>query len=268
MKHAEEICRDRRVGRLHEKVVLITGIGSGMGQVTARLFASEGAIVVGCDINPETIRETVRLVKSDGHSIDAVAPVDLSSREAVSRWVDAAVAKHGRIDVLYNNASMPRFAPFAEQSDEDYVFTIKNELDLVWRACQVAWPHLASSRGAIVNIGSGAGIQGARDLPQAAHAAAKGAVLALTRQLAAEGIAVGVRVNSVSPGVMNTPPVQAMFRDMGDKAPVAPIVARTISGQPGDPLAVAYAGLYLASQEAQWVTGTNIVVDGGASAIM
>ena len=268
MNNEEAFKRGSRTGRLHQKVVLLTGVGSGMGRVTARLFASEGAIVVGCDLNPDTTAETVRLVESDGHSMEALAPVDLSSRDDVSRWVNAAMAKYGRIDVLYNNASLPRFAPFAEQSDEDYTFTIQNELDLVWRACQVAWPHLVKSRGAIVNIGSGAGIQGARALPQAAHAAAKGAVLALTRQLAAEGVAVGVRVNSVSPGVMNTPPIQAMFRAMGDKAPVAPIVERTISGKPGDPVAVAYAGLYLSSDEALWVTGTNIVVDGGASSIM
>ena len=255
-------------GRLQGKVVLLTGIGSGMGRVTARLFAGEGAIVVGCDINPETAAETAKMVRADGHAIEAVAPVDLGDRDAVARWISDAAAKHGSIDVLYNNASLPRFAPFAVQSAEDYVFTIRNELDLVWRACQVAWPHLVKSRGAIVNVGSGAGLQGARTLPQAAHAAAKGAVLALTRQLAAEGMAVGVRVNSGSPGVMDTPPVQAMYRAMGDRAPVAPIVERTITGRAGDPIAVSYAGLYLASDEAQWVTGINIVVDGGASAVM
>ena len=164
--------------RLQDKVVLLTGIGSGMGRETARLFASEGAIVVGCDINPQTAAETAKLVENDGHSIDVVAPVDLSDRDDVARWIDGAVARHGRIDALYNNASLPRFAPFAVQSDADYVFTIQNELDLVWRACQLAWPHLVKSKGAIVNIGSGAGMQGARALPQAAHAAAKGAVLA------------------------------------------------------------------------------------------
>lgn len=254
--------------RLQDKVVLLTGIGSGMGRETARLFASEGAIVVGCDINPQTAAETAKLVESDGHSIDVVAPVDLSDRDDIARWIDGAVARYGRIDALYNNASLPRFAPFAVQSDADYVFTIQNELDLVWRACQLAWPHLVKSKGAIVNIGSGAGMQGARALPQAAHAAAKGAVLALTRQLAAEGIAVGVRVNSVSPGVMNTPPVQAMYREFGDKAPVAPIVERTLNGKPGEPIAVAWAGLYLTSDESKWVTGINIPVDGGASSIM
>lgn len=256
------------VGRLRGKVVLLTGIGSGMGRETALLFAREGALVVGSDINPGTATETARLAAEQGSSIEAVAPVDLSVREQVQRWVEDAAAKHGRIDVLYNNASLPRFAPFAEQSDADYVFTLQNELDLVWRACQLAWPHLVKSRGNIVNIGSVAGLQGARALPQAAHAAAKGAVLALTRQLAAEGLSVGVRVNSVSPGVMNTPPIQAMYRELGDKAPVAPILERTLTGQPGEPIAVSYAGLYLASDEARWVTGINIVVDGGANSIM
>ena len=255
-------------GRLKDKVVLLTGIGSGMGRVTAQLLAREGATIVGCDLNAEGAADTVRLVENDGGVIDSSAPVDLSDRSDVEAWIDAAVAKHGRVDVLYNNASMPKFAPFAEQSDADYAFTVENELNLVWWACQVAWPHLASTRGAIVNIGSVAGIAGARAMPQAAHSAAKGAVLALTRQLAAEGIAVGIRVNSVSPGVMGTPPILAMYDELGEKAPVAPIVERTISGKPGDPMAVAYAGLYLASEEAAWVTGTNIVVDGGAHAIM
>ena len=207
-------------------------------------------------------------MEADGGAIESSAPMDLSNRENINRWVGGAIERHGRIDVLYNNASMPKFASFAQMGDEEYRFTIQNELDLVWHACQSAWPHLAAVGGAIVNIGSGAGIQGARALPQAAHAAAKGAVIALTRQLAAEGVAVGVRVNCVSPGVMATPPVLAMFEEFGENAPVAPIVERTIDGKPGDPLAVAYAGLYLASEEAKWVTGSHLIVDGGASAMM
>jgi len=236
--------------------------------VTARLFAREGATVVGCDIDAGGAAATVRLVEADGGLIESSAPVDLSSRENIDRWIGDAVKRYGRIDVLYNNASMPKFAPFAQMSGEDYRFTVQHELDLVWHACQSAWPHLAAVGGAIVNIGSGAGILGARALPQAAHAAAKGAVIALTRQLAAEGVAVGVRVNCVSPGVMATPPVLAMFEEFGENAPVAPIVERTIDGKPGDPIAVAFAGLYLASDEAKWVTGSHLVVDGGASAIM
>lgn len=255
-------------GRLAGKVVLITGIAGGMGRVTAQLFAAEGAIVVGCDLDTSGTAETVRLIESEGGIIDSTAPLDLGDRAALQSWIDSAAERHGRIDVLYNNASAPRFGPFAMQAPGDYAFTMRNELDIVWHATQLAWPHLERTSGAVVNIGSGAGIQGARALPQAAHAAAKGAVLALTRQLAAEGIAVGIRVNSVSPGVMATPPILAMYEQLGDSAPVAPIVARTIDGRPGDPKAVAYAGLYLASDEAAWVTGTNITVDGGASAIM
>src|SRR5699024_9610013 len=159
-----------------------------MGRVTAQLLAREGATVVGCDLNPEGAAETARLVEAEGGSIDFSAPVDLSNRSDIDTWAEAAVAKHGRIDVLYNNASMPKSAPFAEQSDEDYRFTIENELHPVWHASQIAWPHLAKVRGAIVTIGSGAGLEGVRTLPQAAHAAAKGGVMALTRQLAAEGI--------------------------------------------------------------------------------
>lgn len=255
-------------GRLEGKVILLTGIGGGMGRVTARLFAGEGAVVVGCDLDATSAAQTVQLVEQDGHSIDSTAPVDLGSRPAIERWIGDAAARHGRIDVLYNNASLPRFAPFGLMSDEDYRFTLRNELDLVWLASQVAWPHLAMTGGAIVNIGSGAGLQGVRSLPQAAHAAAKGAVIALTRQLAAEGVAVGVRVNSVSPGVMATPPVLAMLEEFGERAPMMPVIERTIDGRPGDPIAVAYAGLYLASDEAKWVTGVNLNVDGGASALM
>lgn len=255
-------------GRLEGKVVLLTGIGGGMGRATARLFAREGATIVGCGLDAVGAAETVRLIEAEGGTIESTAPMDLSSRDNIDRWVRGAVERHGRIDVLYNNASKPKFVPFANMSGDDYLFTIQNELDLVWNACQSVWPHLAAVGGAIVNIGSGAGIQGARALPQAAHAAAKGAVIALTRQLAAEGAAVGIRVNCVSPGVMATPPVLAMFEEFGENAPVAPILERTIDGKPGDPLAVAYAGLYLASDEAKWVTGSHLVVDGGASAMM
>lgn len=256
------------LGRMAGKVVLLTGIGSGLGRTTAQILAREGAIVVGCGRSPDGVAETVRLVEAEGGKIEGHAPVDLSDRASVEGWISATARKHGKIDVLYNNASQPRFAPFGEQAEEDYLYTIDNELNLVWHACQLAWPHLAKTRGAIVNIGSVAGIQGARGLPQAAHAAAKGAVLALTRQLAAEGVAAGIRVNSVCPGVMATPPILGMLEKFGENSPVAPILERTIDGRPGEPSAVAYAGLYLASDEAKWVTGSNIVVDGGAHAYM
>ncbi len=178
------------------------------------------------------------------------------------------IQSDGRIDVRYNNASKPKFAPFAQMGGEDYRFTMQNELDLVCHACQAPWPQLAKIGGAIVNIGSFTGIQGARALPQAAHAAAKGVVIALTRQLTAEGVAVGVRVNCASPVVMAIPPVLVMFEQCGENAPVAPVLKRTIDGKPGDPLAVTYAGLHRASDETKWVTGSHHVADDGAHAVM
>src|SRR6478752_6265137 len=96
-------------GRLEGKVVLLTGIGGGMGRVTARLFAQEGATVVGCDLDAVGAAETVRLTEADGGTIESSAPVDLGNREDIDRWVGDAIERHGRIDVLYNNASMPKF---------------------------------------------------------------------------------------------------------------------------------------------------------------
>ena len=105
-------------GRLEGKVVLLTGIGGGMGRVTARLFTREGATVVGCDLDADGAAETVRLVEADGGAIESSAPLDLGNRENIDRWVAGAIERHGRIDVLYNNASMPKFAPFAQMSGE------------------------------------------------------------------------------------------------------------------------------------------------------
>lgn len=254
--------------RLKDKVILLTGIAGGMGRVTARLFAQHGAIVVGTDLHLEGAKETQRLVESDGYRMDIAAPVDLADREQVTAWINGAVERHGRIDVLYNNASSPKFAPFDVMTDEDFRFTMVNEFDIVWIASQVAWPHLAASKGAIVNIGSVAALLGVRSLPETAHSATKGAVIAFTKQLAAEGVALGIRANCICPGVMGTPPVAAMYDELGENSPVQSIVERTITGKPGDPLAVAYAGLYLSSDESSWVTGSTLIVDGGASAII
>jgi meso-butanediol dehydrogenase / (S,S)-butanediol dehydrogenase / diacetyl reductase len=255
-------------GRLAGKVALISGTGGGQGRAAALLFAREGASVVGCDIDPQAAGETDRLAREQDLDVRSLAGVDLSDRAQVDRWIEYAVELRRGIDVLYNNASRPRYAPFAEMSDGDYRFTLEHELTLVWYCCQAAWPHLvARGGGAIVNVGSIAGMLGAPGFPMAAHAATKGAVIALTRQLAAEGAAHGIRVNTISPGVINSPPVKRMARELGDAAPFTGLICNTITGAPGEPEDVAYAALYLACEESRWVTGTNLVVDGGATVL-
>jgi meso-butanediol dehydrogenase/(S,S)-butanediol dehydrogenase/diacetyl reductase len=257
-----------RTGRLQDKVALITGVASGQGRAAALLFAREGALVVGCDVDAGGAQATLELAREEGQALTAMAPVDLADVERAHAWVQEAAAAHGRIDILYNNASKPEFAPFPEMTLEAYRFTVANEIDLVWHVCQAAWPHLRESGGVILNTASIAGIIGTRDLMQSAHVLTKGAIISFTRQLAAEGAAHGIRANSVSPGVIASPPVQAQLDLLGNEAPMMSMIRTTAGGAAGQPQDIAYAALYLVSDEARFVTGENLVVDGGATVLL
>lgn len=123
-------------GRLANKVALITGTGGGQGRVAALVFASEGATIVGCDLVESAATETVRLVRAAGGEIVSTQPLDLTSLENTRAWVDRAVQDHGQIDILYNNAAAARGSAFGELDPEDWVFTLRNELDVVFNACQ------------------------------------------------------------------------------------------------------------------------------------
>jgi NAD(P)-dependent dehydrogenase (short-subunit alcohol dehydrogenase family) len=254
-------------GRLDGKVALISGTGGGQGRVAARMFAAEGARVLGCDVNEAGAEETAQLIAKDGGIFESLAPLDLSSPEGAEVWVSKAIELYGRIDVLYNNASSPRFFPVGSGPSTDWGFTMQNELDLVWNCCDSAWKHLVESSGpSIINVASLAAIAGTRELPQAAHAAAKGGVVALTRQLAAEGAIHGIRANCISPGVIRGPVTQEMI-ELGDQGPLSGLLSATASGKAGEAEDVVYAAIFLASDEASYVNGTNLVVDGGASAL-
>jgi meso-butanediol dehydrogenase / (S,S)-butanediol dehydrogenase / diacetyl reductase len=254
------------VTRLDGKVALITGTGVGMGRAAALRFANEGAVVVGCDLNPETSSETERLVHDAGGMMTASAPVDLSSFDATQEWIDEAAATYGGIDVLYNNASLPVVGLWEELTVEGWHAGIRNELDLVFYACKAAWPHLvARGGGSIINVASIASIRGAAFFQQAAHGAAKGGVLSFTYHLAAAGGPHRIRANAIMPGLIRTPSTEFLFAS--PDSPGAMLAADNPLGRVGEADDVAKLAAFLASDDAWYINAAAIPVDGGQATI-
>lgn len=252
------------MNRLAGKVALITGTGGGQGRVAALHFAREGATVVGCDVDRAGHEETARLMAAEGYRLHGSAPVDLGDHEQARRWVEAAAEECGRIDILYNNASAAKFGPVGEMSVEDWHYTIRNELDLIFFTTRVAWKHLAAQGGVVINIASTAAWGGSRAAGISAHSAAKGAVVSFTRQLAVEGAPLGIRAVSISPGFVRTPGTAAF---VDNPATRRIILDGVLQDRPGEPEEVVSLALYVASDEARFMTGSDLVVDGGLLAI-
>jgi NAD(P)-dependent dehydrogenase (short-subunit alcohol dehydrogenase family) len=237
-----------------------------MGRAACLRFTAEGASVVGCDMSEETAEETARIVRERGGRIVVSAPVDLGDPAAAAAWVEEGVTVFGDADILYNNASSPRFAPIDELAIEDWAHTMRNELDLVFYASKAIWPHLRKRGGGVIlNVGSIAGIRGVEFMAQNAHGTAKGGVLSLTQQLAAEGGRFGIRAVAVSPGFTVTP--QTAWLVESGPQPFKDNIARIPLQRVGRPEDIVNAALFLVSDEAAWITGVNLVVDGGQSVL-
>lgn len=246
--------------RLEGKVALITGTGAGQGRTAALRFAREGATVIGCDICEDDYRQTAALLAEEGFTLHGSAPVDLGDPEQARAWVGSAARKFESFDILYNNASAARFGPVENFSIEDWRYTMRNDLDLVFYVTHYAWPFLARPGSVIINIASTAAWCGSRVTGKAAHAAAKGGVVAMTRQLAAEGAALGIRAVSISPGFIKTPGTAAFVEDPATRTA---LLQGVLLDRPGEPDDVVSLALFLASAEGAYITGSDLVVDGG-----
>jgi len=249
-------------GRLDGRVCLITGTGGAMGAATALNFAREGALVVGCDVAVQAAEQTVEAVKAAGGEMVSLQPCVLSDPAEGRRFVDFAVGEHGRIDVLFNLAGRSHFGFIEDVSDEDWDAARREEVDLIFYVTRAAWPHLVASSGVVVNMASLNGQLSFKSLASLSHTTNKAAILGMTRQLAMEGSAHGIRVNSISPGLIVSGANRAHL-DEGEGGFAREMVERTLLGRLGDPEDVANLALFLASSESSYITGVDIVIDGG-----
>jgi meso-butanediol dehydrogenase / (S,S)-butanediol dehydrogenase / diacetyl reductase len=253
--------------RLSGKIALITGTAGGQGRAAARLFAAEGAKVVGCDKKIDEDRETVAMVKAAGGEMVSMAPLDLADETQVKSWIEFALKSYGDFDILYNNGSATRAAPIGELSLENWQFALTNEMTNIFLAIKHALPVLQRrGRGVILNTASIAGLVGAAAPGnfgmQFVHNATKAAVIRMSQHLAVELSPWDIRVNAISPGIILTPATDFWIDDLGEEAFTDMLLIKRI-GLPED---VARAALFLVSDEASYVTGTNFVIDGGWTA--
>jgi len=254
--------------RLKGKVAVVTGTGSGIGQGCALMFARHGAQVLGCDINAAAAQATVEQAAAQGLIIESCHPCDLTDPQQVERLMERAAERFGGIDALVNAGAFGAFGAFGfiEQLDyvRDWKRTLSGELDVVFLPCQSAWPHLkARGGGSIVNFAS-ANAHVAHPVAGAlAHSAGKGGVLAMTRQLAAEGGPHNIRANSISPAMIVTGATRPELEKPGY---TEGILAKLMIKRLGQPEDIAWFATYLVSDEALWVTGADFRIDGGATA--
>ncbi|HWD52834.1 MAG TPA: glucose 1-dehydrogenase [Acidimicrobiales bacterium] len=252
------------MARLDGKVAVITGAGSGIGRVAARLFADEGAKVVVADVVADHAESVTDEIRAAGGTAMAVT-VDVSNESQVDAMVASAVDAYGGLQVLFNNAGIfpDDDGGVLDTPPETWQRVMEVNLKGVWLGCRAAVPAmLASGGGSIINVASFVALMGAATA-QIAYTASKGGVLAMTRELAVEYARQGIRANSLCPGPIETPLLAELLADPERRQ--RRLVHIPI-GRFGRPEEIAKAALFLASDDASFITGSALVVDGGITA--
>jgi NAD(P)-dependent dehydrogenase (short-subunit alcohol dehydrogenase family) len=251
------------MGRLEGRIALVTGAAGSIGQAIAQVFAEEGAKLYLSDVNAAGVEAVSAALVENGHAATPIA-ANVGSAEDVTRMFRTIQDKAGRLDVIVNNAGVNIRSDFRHLSEGDWARIREVNLDGVVRVARDGLSLLhASRRGSLINISSIMGLRGLRQL--AGYSATKGAVTALTRGLAGEYAAFGVRVNTISPGFIETAMTERVLRMPAIRKA---LVDRTALKRLGEPREVAKVALFLASDDASYVTGAEILVDGGMSAAL
>ena len=246
-----------KAGKLEGRVVLVTGASRGIGAAIAKACAAEGArVIVNYARNADAAADVVRGIEAEGGQA-ALQRADVGDAEAVNGMIDAVLEKYGALDVLVNNAGITRDNLLAVMSDEEWDDVLRVNAGGVFRLCRaVARPMMARKRGRIVNVSSVAGTKGGKG--QTNYAASKGAIEAFTRALAVELAPKGINVNAVAPGVIVTEMSAFVREAAGDE-----VLSRILLKRYGNPEDVARAVVFLASEDAAYITGVTLPVDGG-----
>jgi NAD(P)-dependent dehydrogenase (short-subunit alcohol dehydrogenase family) len=257
--------------RLDNKVAIVTGAGCigpgwGNGRAVAVRFAEEGAKIYAIDRDLDAMNETIERVRAVGGEITAAA-CDVTDSQAVALMVDGCVRQYGRVDILVNNVGGSAHGGPVALDEDRWDAQIALNLKSVYLSCKYVLPVMEKQgAGAIVNISSTSGIRWT-GAAQVAYAASKAGVIQLSRVVAVEYAGKGIRVNTVVPGQLHTPMVEARLAGQRAGGDVDALLAQRLSRIPlgfmGDGRDTANAALYLASDEARFVTGTEVVVDGG-----
>jgi len=251
--------------RLKDKVAIVTGAGTGLGRAIALMFGREGATVALNGRRLEPLEKAAAEIRQAGGTA-LVCAGDVTRAADVARMVDATLKTFGRLDILVNNAGgIAERGPVLALSEEGFKKTLDVNLISAFLCSKQALPELIRTKGNIVNIASGAGLRGAPN--NAAYGAAKGGMVILTKDMAVDYAPQGVRVNAVCPAYVETDLNRDFIADLKKTGEYEALVKMHPLGRLGEPDDVAYAAVYLASDEAKWITGLPLSVDGGIAAI-